>query len=560
MSGCLRLLGRLLLVLALWGLPQGQVWAHASLIGATPQDGASLAQAPDALILRFDEAVTLISLRVVGPTGEVGLVAPSEAAGGTLLARLPPGLANGTYLTSWRVISADGHPLGGTLAFGIGGEPRPRTGPEMTADARWTWTAKVLRFLFYAAFAVAVGGVLFRALVEDIPGPLRRRMGGAALTGIGVAGLSWGVQGGIMLDGPFPAALFNPATWQAAVTSTLFDRAAMSALGLALAAASLCSSGRALRLLGLLGALVAAIGLSRSGHAATGGWVGQLLLVLHVLAMAYWVGAFWPLLILLVARRSEAVPALRRFAALAIPTVAVLILTGAAQAARHLPDAGALVTTTYGQLVLAKVAGALLLLMLAALNHIRFTPALAAGRPRSAARLSRNIRAELVAATAVLGVTSVLTMTSPHPNTATPPAHHAGHWIGDTHPEDEGEITPTVSGSMDTQGGAIRLQLAVSPGRAGRNQITVWLDRVDGKDFRPAEVWIKLSQERSGVLGIRRQMRADGPGRFKHDGTELALPGRWTARVEVLISDFEQASARLSFNIAAQPNIAHVPR
>jgi copper transport protein len=555
MSGCLRLLGRLLLVLALWGLPQGQVWAHASLIAATPLDGASLAQAPDALTLRFDEAVTLISLRVVGPAGEVGLVAPPEATGGTLLARLPPGLAEGTYLASWRVISADGHPLGGTLAFGDGGEPRPAAAPEMTADARWTWAAEVLRFLVYAAFAVAIGGVLFRALVEDIPRPLRRGMAGAALTGIGVAGLSWGVQGGIMLDGPFPAALLNPATWQAAAGSTLFDRAAMSALGLALAAASLCSFGRAPRLLGLLGALVAAIGLSRSGHAATGGWVGQLLLVLHVLAMAYWVGAFWPLLILLVARGSEAAPAVRRFAALAIPTVAVLVLTGAAQAARHLPDAGALVTTTYGQLVLAKAAGALLLLMLAALNHIRFTPALAVGRPGSAARLSRNIRAELVVATAVLGVTSVLSMTSPHPNTATPPAHHAGHGIGGTHAADEREstITPTVSGSMDAQGGVIRVQLAVRPGHPGQNQMTVWLGRVDGKDFRPAEVWIELSQERSGVLGIRRQMLADGPGRFEHDGTELALPGQWIARVEVLVSDFEQTSARLSFNIAAQP-------
>ena len=38
----------------------------------------------------------------------------------TVTIRLPEGLMAGTHLLSWRVISADSHPVGGALTFSIG--------------------------------------------------------------------------------------------------------------------------------------------------------------------------------------------------------------------------------------------------------------------------------------------------------------------------------------------------------------------------------------------------------------------------------------------------------
>jgi len=60
-----------------------------------------------------------------------------------------------------------------------------------------------------------------------------------------------------------------------------------------------------------------------------------------------------------------------------------------------------------------------------------------------------------------------------------------------------------------------------------------------------------LSQTEAGVAGLRRRMRAETPGRCSYEGTELAVPGHWTARVEVLVSDFEQVAVELGFDIAS---------
>ena len=78
---------RLLLLLAL-ALP-GQALAHASLLGSEPADGASLDAAPPSVVLRFDEAVTLIALRLVGPDGRAVPLGSVDARGGVLRASVP---------------------------------------------------------------------------------------------------------------------------------------------------------------------------------------------------------------------------------------------------------------------------------------------------------------------------------------------------------------------------------------------------------------------------------------------------------------------------------------
>ena len=59
----------LLLSCGLWLASLSGAWAHAALLGSEPADGASLAQPPDRLVLRFDEAVTPLDLRLAGPGG-----------------------------------------------------------------------------------------------------------------------------------------------------------------------------------------------------------------------------------------------------------------------------------------------------------------------------------------------------------------------------------------------------------------------------------------------------------------------------------------------------------
>jgi len=92
--------------------------AHASLIRAEPGDGAMLAQAPATLRLTFNEPVSPLVMRLVAPIGDV--ISPQIAAENATVTLTPPQLSRGSYVLSWRVISADGHPVGGSLLFSIG--------------------------------------------------------------------------------------------------------------------------------------------------------------------------------------------------------------------------------------------------------------------------------------------------------------------------------------------------------------------------------------------------------------------------------------------------------
>ncbi|MCR0982651.1 copper resistance CopC/CopD family protein [Roseomonas populi] len=529
----LRLLRAAWAALLLCTVPLGGALAHAALVAASPEDGATLAEVPRSVTLRFDEAVTLIGLRIAGPAGEVAQPAPAEAGGDTVRASLPPGLATGTYLVSWRVISADGHPIGGTLAFGLGSAPVPATTPAGAGMGGWTAAAEVLRFLLLSAFALGGGGALFRALVQAPPPSLRRWLAAASLVGVVAAAATIGFQGGAMEDAPFPGGLADPATWRAALGSTVAGRAAVTAAGLLVVAGSLLLPAGSAALLGAAGSAVAAIGLSLSGHAAAGGWPVQALLALHALAAAYWLGAFLPLLALLSMGRLGALPAVRRFSSIAIPTVAVLILSGAAQAALHLGEWRGLLGSFYGRLVVAKAVGAVLLLLLALLNRLFLTPRLSTG---ASTALSRSIRLEVVLGAVLLGVTAVLGMTSPHPGAVHAHAHDHGV------PSRQGAIVATQVAGLDAL-------LEVRPARPGTNTITLRLEQGDGSPARPQEVSIELSQPAAGVVGLRRRMRAEAPGQFLYQGPELALAGRWVARVEILVSDFEQVSADLGFDV-----------
>src|SRR6202012_1501017 len=97
----------------------------------------------------------------------------------------------------------------------------------------------------------------------------------------------------------------------------------------------------------------------------------------HGVAVAFWLGAFAPLMALLWRRQSMSLPIVDRFSRAAIPVVGILALTGLALAIVQLESFGALVETEYGVILCIKLALVAVLLALAALNRLRLTPALA---------------------------------------------------------------------------------------------------------------------------------------------------------------------------------------
>ena len=102
---------------------RAQALAHASLVRAEPADGAVLAQPPAVLKLIFNEPVSPLVMRLIGPSGEV--ITPAVAAENSTVTLTPPPLRQGTHVLSWRVVSADGHPVGGALVFSVGAPSAP---------------------------------------------------------------------------------------------------------------------------------------------------------------------------------------------------------------------------------------------------------------------------------------------------------------------------------------------------------------------------------------------------------------------------------------------------
>jgi copper transport protein len=122
--------------------------AHASLIRSEPADRVVVAQSPAIIQLTFNEPVSPLALRLIGPTGESIALKDAAVKGNSIAATPSAVLPRGTHLLSWRVISLDGHPVGGALTFSIGAPSAtslipPQTEPD--SPLRWAiWGARLL--------------------------------------------------------------------------------------------------------------------------------------------------------------------------------------------------------------------------------------------------------------------------------------------------------------------------------------------------------------------------------------------------------------------------------
>lgn len=101
--------------------------AHSELRGSEPRAGAALEAAPAQVVLHFNDFVQVTTLRLLDGEGRIvrlstdGSLAPAreERAG------VPP-IPPGNWRIDWAAISADGHPISGTIPFSVRGEGAAR--------------------------------------------------------------------------------------------------------------------------------------------------------------------------------------------------------------------------------------------------------------------------------------------------------------------------------------------------------------------------------------------------------------------------------------------------
>jgi len=377
------LLGCLLASLA-W--PAG-AFAHATLKSEHPEFRQRFETAPARIVLRFDQGVDALPSSIVVYDAK-GRVVSKQARNGRdprvvigPLRRLP----RGAYTVRWHAASSDSHVVSGVYTFGVRVNAPPPT--EAYGASGPTRSEDIVRWLYFAALALLVGGLGFRLLVlpRSMPARLERRfyvvtaIGVIAVIHIGVAAFILRAEDALQL--PFGRLLYGDLSPVA--NGTRFGQAFIAmTLGFTWVAALLFLgwlTGRRAHLWGAFGlALVLGAGLSLSGHAAVdSSWFTELADWVHLSAAVLWVGG----LVQLAACVWPVAPQLRResflrFARLAPILIAVLLAAGIYLSILRLPALSDLWSTSYGQVLLVKLGLVSFALAWGAFHHFVVRPRL----------------------------------------------------------------------------------------------------------------------------------------------------------------------------------------
>jgi copper transport protein len=527
--------------------------AHTMLRSSTPADGEVVSGAPARVSLTFTEPVRPVpgGIRVLSPAGQdVGGDVSEEGSTVTVTVR-PPSASDagqGTYTVSWRVVSADSHPVAGAFTFAVGHPSAAQAGGgDSGGAADEVRTVAVLRtvahFLGYAGFAMLAGVAAFCAYGFR-KGPEVR--GVRWVMAAGWAALVTGTLGALLLYTPYVngtglASAFRPASLRAAVLDpagrAIAVQAAIAVLSPLLlhrAWARLPVSNNRQRLVFGACAAVAAAALAAtwplSGHAVAG--PHPLLTTLagtaHVWAMGLWVGGLTALAVIVRGRADDpaAVTAAARFSWVAAGCVGVLALSGLHQARLRVETPEALTTTGYGRTLLVKLA------LVAGVLAVAFFSRRVLLRRRTAAvpvRLGRLVAVETAGTLAVIMVTAPLVSMQPA-GTA-----YAAKPV-------------TLTTAFDTGGPAGSGTLVIRmPNRArGLTGSTVGVRDGSGKPMDVAALDITWTQpdRRIGPIGAKVDRLA--AGRYSARTPPLTAAGRWLISVTVRTGEIDQTEVRLT--------------
>lgn len=384
------------LVLALLLGTAAPASAHATLLFTGPAADATVPDSPKSLVLVFDQPVSLRGSSVrLEPSADLGTATLSRADQAVTVP-VRATLAEGVHTVDWQVTARDGDVMMGSYRFAVGPRTVALASGQTTAAKDATLTT-ILRWLLFAGLAVMLGEPAGRRLTARVPGaPARRPRSWAlpvALIGTAAALALAALQLG---DGP--------------LSSLTGTRPGVLALigfaGFALAAVAVPVRRRAWVSLPLAAVLVAEA--LRAHPQAEQSVAGPLLTFVHLTAAALWAGTLLHVLRTLAAWRGEHVlvrALLLAYARLAAWLFAAVVVSGLISALVLVP-LDDLATTTYGQVLLVKIALVAIVAGLALAARRRLSRA-GTGSPQRPARVENGVLAVVLAFSATLTVLSV---------------------------------------------------------------------------------------------------------------------------------------------------------
>jgi copper transport protein len=589
--------------------------AHARLEGTSPERGATVASEPAQVVFRFDEPVeaSFGAVRVFDARGarvdDGRLVRPGadQRVAGAGLRR---GLADGTYTATYRVISADGHPVSGGFTFSIGhagAAPSKDVADLIAAGDAGKVTAVAFgatKALGYLAIALVLGGLGFLALVWRPALAQAGRAGedwaraagafGARTLTLLSTGLALGVltsAAGLVLQGATAA---GTSAWSAMDPSVVREVATTHA-----------GTAWALRLgawavLAVVVGVVAALRAMPAPRTAQLGAAGEASALLPAgpapldattfavdrpPSKAVLAALGLPALFLAVT------PALGGHASTQDPTWAlfpldvshvlamsawlgglVVVLVCVPAATRALAPADrsrllAAVLVRFSAVALAAVAVLAVTGATQAILEVRHTDALTGSAFGRSVLIKSGLLLALIGFGAVNRRRVVPALRRLAAAAASPGGPGrllrltlrsevalvlvvlgiTGALTGYAPPTSADEGPQSVSKRM----GPLDLELTVDPAAVGVNEMHIYLFRArDGTPFTGTkELTVRVSQPGKGIGPIDAHLRSGGPGHYLADALTLSPGGKWQIEVTDRVSEFDQYSTKATIDV-----------
>lgn len=528
-------------------LGTGIASAHATVESSSPADGQTLPTSPSEISITFSEPVSTASggLSILNADGNHVDAGKSQITNGrTLVTEIPQSLSDGTYVATYRVLSADGHPVSGSFLFGVGSGAVDRSAqPPSSGDRLWEIIGGVSRALMYLAALIAAGVAFFLAFIHDHDDDRWRivpfvRIGSilALFSAIGVV-----MSQAALLTGKGAGAITDTNVLRDVLNQNLGWSLALMMIGLAAVHLSTDITKKVVsQSFAFYGGLAVTISFAVWGHATelAPRAVSLVADAVHATAAALWLGGLIGLVMVLTLRSAETVRStagiISRFSRMAFWSVIALAIAGLTLTVTG-SDASldAIVTTTWGQLVLAKVGLTLIVVIIAAWNRRTLVPSLTTptetGNDLSLrwATLLRTVRTEALVLVVVVCLTAVLVNIPPARTAVVPKAARFD-----------------VSKRVDTG----TVELSVDPAIVGTNTVVARYADGTGQPLDVANsMTIEFSQPSAGLEPITRQVPVSEPGVFTIQGNEFSIPGTWTVTIAVRTGDFTEQ--RTSFEV-----------
>lgn len=505
--------------------PPQAVFAHASLIQSSPMADASLDESPDEIVLTFNERLEreLFYIKVFDRGGESVTAAAATMNQEQSEIRLAlPELQDGLYTVTYKVISADGHPVSASYVFTIGeqavsvppltdhsGHHQHELSGEIDLKQLITFVSRIVYFLSLLLLA----GWTFWRIAGRFRSPVLEQ-----------DDLRWSLhlQRLFLLSVVFMVAVHLPdyvdtfafQDVAALLTGTWIGLSWVSSFILSLLGFAVLHRSRwigAVWIVLLLGAK------SISGHAMAFEPVLRTVVLdfIHLVAASVWAGGLFYILVHWRNHKEALGGFIPKFSFYALISIVVLAVTGISSTLIYLPRLSYLQYTQWGSLLLAKCA--LVLLVIVAGAVLRYLI-----RKKREQHFGAAVKLDVGLMLLIVGITSIFTYLSPQPANEPLYWHVMGEKVHMT-----AKISPNAPGNN-----VFTVEVSMPQGSGEPKSVRLLLKNLDNEAVAPIEVSFS-------DMTVDDSLEFIGLEQFNYEteGPYLPFAGRWMLEVRVMDPD-----------------------